>query len=132
MTNACIFIDACVAFAEILGENSDIMDTFKLSIQRKKIPCYISLSAIGECTKKIDFTHIFFEKVFRTFSEGYFKYSRQRQRKSPISPLVKDDFGIFEDLFNQLRKSTGAVLQKPLRELEKKMVFELERILRSK
>jgi len=128
----CIFLDSCVAFAEILGEDPDIMDKLKLDIRRRGIRCYISQSAISECTQKLEFTEKFFGHVFRTFAEGYFNNCRQQQGKNPNDPISKDDFRIFASLFNELRKTMGYVLQKPLRELEKKMILNIEQILKGK
>jgi hypothetical protein len=108
------------------------MDKLKLDIQRRSVPCYISTSAINECTHKLDFTENFFGNVFRTFAEGYFNNCRQQQGKSPNDPISKGDFRIFAGLFNEFRKNIGFVLQRPLRELEKKMILNVEQILRTK
>ena len=128
----CIFVDACVAFAEILDENPDVMNKLKSDIQSKNIQCYISSSAIGECMRKLNYTERFFNNVFRTFAEGYFNDCRLQEGRSPNEPISKSDFKIFEKLFNQLRLTTHPLLQKPLKELEKNMVFVVEDLLRKK
>ena len=65
-----------MVFAEILGENTDIMAKFKLDMQRRSISCYISPSVVAECTRKLDFTEKFFDNVFRTFAVGHFNSAR--------------------------------------------------------
>lgn len=108
------------------------MDKLKLDIHRRSMPCYISTSAINECIHKLDFTENFFGNVFRTFAEGYFSNCRQQQGKSTNDPITKDDFRVFASLFNEFRKTIGSVLQKPLRELEKEMILNVEQILRAR
>jgi len=126
----CLFLDACVAFAEILGENKDVMEKLKLDVKRKRIPCYISKSAKVECERKLDYTQSFLESVFRTVAEGHFNFCRQQIGKNPSDPISKDDFQIFASLFNELRKSVSLILQRPLRTLEIKMVVAAEKVVK--
>jgi len=126
----CLFLDSCVAFAEILEENKEIMEALKLNVKRRKIPCYISESAKIECERKLNRTQKFFESVFRIFAEEYFNFCRQQIGKDPNDPISKDDFQIFASLFNELRKSVSLVLQQPLRTLEIKMVMTLDQVVK--
>lgn len=128
----CIFIDSSVAFAEILGENTDVMTKFKLDIARRSIPCYVSPSVVTECSRKLNFTETFFDNVFRTFAVGHFNACRQRQGQNTSAPISNSDYKIFEGIFSTLKKSLSPILQAPLRELEKKMVLEIEELLRKK
>jgi len=126
----CLFLDACVVFAKILGESEKIMDKLELEAKRKGIPCYFSESVKVECERKLNFTETFFEKVFRVFAETHFSFCRQQLGKNPKDPLSKDDFQIFASLFTELRMSTAAVLQQPLRTLEIEMVLAAEDLIR--
>ena len=121
-----------MAFAEILQEDPEVIGKLKLDIQRRQTPCYISVSATNECTKKLAFSENFFDRVFRTFAQGYFDHCRQQQGKNPNDPISEDDFRIFANLFDNLRKTMSPVLQKPLRELKKKMILSVEQMLRQK
>jgi hypothetical protein len=126
----CLFLDSCVAFAEILEEYGEVMEKLKLDVKRRSISCYISESARVECEKKLNDTERFFDNVFRTFAVGHFNFSRQQMGRNPSDPISRDDFKIFASLFNELRKNVRAVLQKPLRELEIKMVMYAEDLIR--
>lgn len=128
----CIFLDACVVFAEILGENSDVMEKFKQDIKRKGISCYLSETARSECENKIARSQVFFEKAFRVFTVGQFSFLRKGKGKAPDAPLRRSDLTILATLFNEIRKSTPAILQKPLRMLEVKMVKSVEAAVRQK
>ena len=126
----CLFLDSCVVFAEILGEYGKVMDKLKLDAKRRNVPCYVSESAKAECERKLKNTQGFFGTVFRTFAEVHFNLCRQQIGKSPSDPISRDDFKIFASLFNELRISGTAVLQKPLRELEIEMVVSAEDLIR--
>jgi len=126
----CLFLDTCVAFAEVLKENKDVMEKLKLDVKRKSIPCYISESAKIECERKLDYTQKFFESVFRTVAEGHFNFCRQQTGRNLSDPISKDDFQIFFSLFNVLRKSVSLILQRPLRTLEIKMVMAAEKVVK--
>jgi hypothetical protein len=125
-------LDSCVVFAEILRDNTDVMEKFKLDMQRRGISCYISTSVEVECTRKLDFTEKFFENVFRTFAVGHFNACRQQWGQNPTAPISNSDYRILADIFSELKKSLSPILQPPLRELEKKMILEIEDLLRKK
>lgn len=126
----CFFIDSCVALAEMLGENGEVMEKFKTDAQRRGIHSYLPSSAVSECDKKLNFSQTFFEKVFQTFAEVHFNESRRQLGMNPGDPLCREDFRIFASLFTELRKSMSPILAGPLRTLEIKMVLALEDLLR--
>lgn len=61
----CFFLDSCVALAEILDENREVMEKFKTDVQKRGISCYLSDSVAAECDRKLSFSQTFFEKSFR-------------------------------------------------------------------
>ena len=130
LPKGCLFLDSCIVFAEILQENSEVMEKLKLDVKRRNLPCFLSQSAKTECERKLKASQIFFEKVFRTFAKGYFDDYRHQQGRNPADPLSRDDFKAFASMFNELKKVISYVLQKPLRTLEIKMILRIEDILR--
>lgn len=128
----CFFLDSCVALAEILGENKEVMEKFKIDVQRRGIECYLSDSVVAECEAKLSFSQSFFEKVFQTVAEGHFNECRKQLGMKPDAPLCKEDYRIFADLFTELRKSMSPIFAGPLRILEIRMVLGLEDLLRKK
>ncbi len=126
----CFFLDSCVALAEILGENREVMEKFKTDVQKRGISCYLSDSVVAECERKLSFSQTFFEKVFQTVAEVRFNECRTKLGIKPEDPLRKEDFLIFADLFIELRKAMSPIFAEPLRTLEIKMVLALEDTLR--
>jgi hypothetical protein len=126
----CFFLDSCVALAEILGENREVMEKFKTDVQKRGIYCYLSDSVVAECDKKLSFSQTFFEKVFQTVAEVHFNECRTRLGMKSDDPLRKEDYLIFAGLFTELRKAMSPIFAKPLRTLEIKMVLALEDTLR--
>lgn len=126
----CFFLDSCVAFAEMLGENREVMEKFKTDVQRRDIPCYLSDSVVAECERKLNSSQIFFERVFQTVAEAHFNECRKQRGMKPDDPLCKEDYLIFASLFTELRKAMSPILAKPLRTLEIKMVLALEDMFR--
>jgi hypothetical protein len=126
----CFFLDSCVALAEILGENKEVMEKFKTDVNRRGIQCYLSDSAAAECERKLNFSQTFFERVFQNFAEVHFSECRKQLGMKPYDPLCKEDYLIFASLFTELRKAMSPILSEPLRTLEIKMVLALEELLR--
>lgn len=124
----CLFLDSCVVFAKILAESERVMDKLEQDVKRKGVSCYFSESVKVECARKLNTTEVFFQQVFRTFAEGHFNFCRQQLGKNLKDPLSEDDFQIFASLFTQLRISTTAVLQEPLRTMEIEMALALESV----
>lgn len=93
------FLDSCIIFNKILNE--DIIRTDKLikNIYDKKINCYVNISIVNECDKKINDTFEFLINILKDSLKTEFLENFRLKSRNGNNILTYDDIPLLEQIF---------------------------------
>lgn len=97
--SGCFYVDSCVIFSEILGQNQQKMKKLRKDVLANKIDCYISESVDDEVAEKIQRTINFLGNILKETIIVYLEDSITNPRDLMTIKPTNNDIHILKEAF---------------------------------